>query len=418
MNRSMRREYMWAALALFVPLLCLPTASAQTAFGIGNLVVLRVADRTLGSAQSVQIREYGTSTTSLGTAIQTIAVPGSSTDSNRFAISGSATAGGNLSLNPNGTITFAGYRAAMNDPNPITTLSSSVNRVIGSLDLSTGIVNTNVGTLAFDNLHFRSVATADGVRFYLSGQNGSALGFPAVQIATVVGGLPSTITTLAATTSLVARTHNLTQIQVVNGNLFASSRTTTLLDRSIQQIGTGLPTTTGQTLSVSFPSQTITDQYNSFAFARLGAGTSWNNTGFDTIYAVDNDTASSSTVQKWSFDGTSWNATGNINVLGANNIAIRQNSPVSVDLFVTTQTDVATTLSTIRAITDTSGFSGTMSGSFTTILTGTGNEGFLGIAYTPVPEPGTVLAISAATLAFVGSVRRMRGKQKHNTLAS
>jgi len=412
----MRRECVWAALALFVPLLFPFIASAQTAFGIGNLVVLRVADRTLGSAQSVQIREYGTSTTSLGTAIQTIAVPASSTDSNRFTISGIATRGGNLSLNPNGTITFAGYRAASNDPNPITTLSSTVNRVIGSLDLSTGVVNTNIGTIAFDNLHFRSVATADGVRFYLSGQSGGTNTFAAAQIAMVVGGLPSTVTTIA-TTALVTNTNNLTQIQVVNGNLFASSITATP-GRSIHQIGTGLPTATGQTFLASFPSQT-TDQYNSFAFARLGAGTSWNNTGFDTIYAVDNDTASSSTVQKWSFDGTSWNATGNINVLGANNIAIRQNSPVSVDLFVTTQTDVATTLSTIRAITDTSGFSGTMSGSFTTILTGTGNEGFLGIAYTPVPEPGTVLAISAATLAFVGSVRRMRNRiQKHSTLAS
>ncbi len=414
MNCSMQRKCVWAALALFVSLLFVPTASSQTAFGNGNLVVLRVADRTLGSAQSVQIREYRPSTTSLGTAIQTIAIPSSSTDDNRFTISGSSTTGGNLSLNPNGTITFAGYRAAMNDPAPTITLSADVNRVIGSLDLSTGIVNTNISTVAFNNLHFRNVATADGVHFYLSGQSGSVQRLPAVQFATVLGGLPNIVTTIAATTPLVANTNNLTQIQVVNGNLFASSTTGTP-GRSIHQIGTGLPTTTGQTLSASFPSQTATDQYNSFGFARLGAGTSWNNTGFDTIYAVDNDTAAGSTVQKWSFDGTTWNATGNISVFGANNITIRKNSAASIDLFVTTQTDVAATLSTIRAITDTSGFSGTLSGSFTTILTGTGNEGFLGIAYTPVPEPGTVLAISAATVALVGAVRRLRsGKRKPN----
>lgn len=410
MNHSKRREYAWAALALFIPLLFLPTASAQTAFGNGNLVVLRVADRTLGSDRSVQIQEYRTSTTNLGTPIQTIALPSSSEDGNRFAISGIERVGGNLSLNPNGTITFAGYRAAFNDPAPTTTNSSTVNRVIGSLDLSTGIVNTNISTLAFNGLHFRSVATADGVNFYLSGRNGSVNSFAAAQIATIVGGLPNSVTTIAATTALVANTNNLTQIQVVNGNLFASSMTATLV-RSVHQIGTGLPTTTGQILSASFISET-TDRYNSFAFARLGAGTSWNNTGFDTIYAVDNDTAAGSTVQKWSFDGSVWNATGNISVIGANNITIRKNSAASVDLFVTTQTDVAATLSTIRAITDTSGFSGTMSGSFTTILTGTGNEGFLGIAYTPVPEPSTMLAICMATMALFGTMRRLRsGKQ-------
>jgi len=394
-------------LAVAIALVVAGDAQAQTAFGTGNLVVLRVADRTdaVAIARAVEIREYATSTTSLGTAVQTVAVPSSSSATNRFTIVGNSTAGGSLSLNPNGTVTFAGYRAASGDTTPNGATSATVNRVIGSLDLATGIVNTNVGlTGAFSTLSFRSAATSDGQTFYLSGANGTT---GSAQIATVTGGLPATVTTIATTTALTTSTsNNLRNIQVANGNLFVASGSATP-GQQIHQIGSGTPTTGSQALTASFGNQGSTNQYNSFTLARLGTGTSWNSTGFDTIYAVDNDNATGSTVQKWSFNGTNWSAAGTISVVGANNIAIRQNA-TSVDLFVTTQTSTVATLSTIQAITDTSGFGGTLTGSFTTILTGTGNEGFLGVAFTPVPEPGTVLAISAAAVVLVGAVRRRR----------
>ena len=270
-------------------------------------------------------------------------------------------------------------------------------------------MNTNVSLSgAYDKLTFRSVATANGQTFYLSGEGSSITASGAGQIATVTGGLPGTVTTLSSTTALTTNSNNsLRHIQVANGNLFVSSGSGTP-GQQVFEVGTGLPTTGNQTLAASFGNQGIANPYNSFALARLGTGTSWNGTGFDTIYAVENNTAAGSSVQKWNFDGTSWTAAGNITVVGANHIAIRQNSAASVDLFVTTQTPTALTLSTIQAITDTSGFGGTLTGTFTTILTGTGNEGFLGIAFTPVPEPGTVLAISAGALALIGAVRRHR----------
>ena len=390
------------AVAFATATLSVGVASAQTAFTSGNLVVLRIADRTASTAQAVQIQEYTTSTTSLGTALQSIVIP-SSTETNKFTVVGNLA--GNLSLNPNNTVTFAGYRASSGDSSPVTVSSATVNRVIGSLNLTTGVVNTNVSlSSAYDGLTFRSVATSNGQTFYLSGASGAT---GAGQIATVSGGLPGTVTTLSSTTALTTDSNNsLRHIQVANGNLFVSSGSGTP-GQQVFQVGTGLPTTGNQTLTASFGNQGSTNVYNSFALARLGAGTSWNGTGFDTIYAVDNNSAIGSSVQKWSFNGTSWAAAGNIAVNGVNHIAIRQNSAASVDLFVTTQTPAVLTLSTIQALTDTTGFGGSLSGSFNTILTGTGNEGFLGIAYyTPVPEPTTVLAISAATVALVGAVRR------------
>ena len=395
------------AVAFATATLTVGVASAQTAFTSGNLVVLRIADRTASTAQAVQIQEYTTSTTSLGTALQSIVIP-SSTETNKFTVVGNLTAAGNLSLNPNGTVTFAGYRASSGDLSPVTASSATVNRVIGSLNLTTGVVNTNVSLSgAYDGLTFRSVATSNGQTFYLSGAGSSTTASGAGQIATVTGGLPGTVTTLSSTTALTTDSNNsLRHIQVANGNLFVSSGSSTP-GQQVFQVGTGLPTTGNQTLSASFVTQGATNPYNSFALARLGTGTSWNSTGFDTIYAVKNNSVIGSSVQKWSFDGTAWTAAGNISLSGVNHIAIRQNSIASVDLFVTTQTPTALTLSTIQVLTDTTGFGGSLSGSFNTILSGTGNEGFLGIAYyTPVPEPSTVLAISAASVALVGAVRR------------
>lgn len=396
------------AVAFATATLTVGVASAQTAFTSGNLVVLRIADRTASTAQAVQIQEYTTSTTSLGTALQSIIIP-SSTESNKFTVANSVAVAGNLTLNPNNTITFAGYRASSGDSSPVTVSSATVNRAIGSLNLTTGVVNTNVSLSgAYNGLTFRSVATSNGQTFYLSGAGGTtAAASGAGQIATVTGGLPDTVTTLSSTTALTTDFRDgLRHIQVANGNLFVSSSSSTF-GQQVFQVGTGLPTTGSQTLRESFGTQGLSNAYNSFALARLGTGTSWNGTGYDTIYAVDNNNAAGSSVQKWSFDGTSWMAAGNISLSGVNHIAIRQNSAASVDLFVTTQTPTVLTLSTIQVLTDTTGFGNSLSGSFNTILTGTGNEGFLGIAYyTPVPEPTTVLAISAATVALVGAVRR------------
>ena len=284
------------AVAFATATLSVGVASAQTAFTNGNLVVLRIADRTAATTQAVQIQEYTTSTTSLGTALQSIVIP-SSTETNKFTVANSLAAG-NLSLNPNNTVTFAGYRASSGDSSPLTVSSATVNRAIGSLNLTSGVVNTNVSLSgAYDKLTFRSVATANGQTFYLSGEGSSITASGAGQIATVTGGLPGTVTTLSSTTALTTSSNNsLRHIQIANGNLFVSSGSGTP-GQQVFEVGTGLPTTGNQTLAASFGNQGITNPYNSFALARLGTGTSWNGTGYDTIYAADNNNAPGSSVR-------------------------------------------------------------------------------------------------------------------------
>jgi hypothetical protein len=129
-------------------------------------------------------------------------------------------------------------------------------------------------------------------------------------------------------------------------------------------------------------------------------GFNFNNTGLDTIYAVDNDSAAGATVQKWTFNGTTWTARGSISLADVNNItAIKNGSDVT--LFVTTTT-------TIQTLTDSTGVAGDLTGTFATIVTAGATDGFRGIVLipTPIPEPATVLLIGLAGAGVVARLRR------------
>ena len=373
--------------------------TAQTPISAGNLVVLQVADRTANTAQAVSLIEYNPS--SFASAVQTINVSSSGTTS--ATIVGNSTAGGILSYNSgNNSITFAAYRANSGASNPGSATSASVNRVIGALDVGSGTVNTNIQLNAsYSALTFRSVATADGQYYYTSGANGTGGGPQLANLGSV--GPPASVTTLTTTGLTTTTSNNTRQILTAGGNVFLASGSATP-GQQVFQVGSGLPTTGSQSLTASFGNQGTTNQYNSFAFARLGSATTWNSTGFDTIYAVDNDNAAGSTVQKWSFDGSAWAAAGNISLNAANNIAVRQNSATSVDLYVTTSSASGSSLS---LFTDSSGFGGSITGgSFTSLVSSVGNEGFYGVAFVPVPEPATTVALASAGLGLFGLVRR------------
>ncbi len=355
---------------------------AQIAVTPGDLVLLQAANGTVSSGQSVSLLEYTPSADATSvTLTQTIAVPSSTSGAtNEFVITGNSTAGGILSLNANNTVTFAGYRADVGTAN---LTANSVNRVLGTLNLGTGTVNTNLNLQGSSNT-FRGAAVNDtGTTVYLSGANGILAATTASQPAT-----PNS--TAVATTTLLAG--NTRQVSTFNGNLFLSSGSSTP-GQQVFQLGGGEPTTGTQTTTGLFGSNQTASQYNSYAFARLGTGTAYN--GFDTIYTISNTTASTSAVQKFTYSGTgsTFTASGALTLSGVNDIAIRQNAANGVNLFVTTASNSSgVETSTLQSLTDTSGFGGSLSGSFSTLVTDTGTQAFYGIAFdpVPVPEPATV----------------------------
>lgn len=362
----------------------LETRRVMDAFGVGNLLVLRVGDGTTAigtTAASVSLLEY----TPTGTLVQTINV--SSSGASALTLRGSSTTEGILSLSSNGQlVTFGGYRADNGAANPTAAAASGdVDRVIGVVDALGTVTTSQAISDSYKRDSFRSVATDDGSRFWLSG---------AANVATTGGVRYVANTTDTTSTAMTATGGNSRQVAVQGGNLYVSGGSATP-GRSVFQVGTGLPTTGSQTLTPSFP-VAASAQYNSFYFADLSPTIGWNGSAVDTLYATDTNTAGSP-VAKFSFDGTNWNAKGSVGLTGLANISGSTNGS-SVTLYGTT---TATASGQVVVLTDASGYDQTMVGTWTNINTTTAvtagaNYAFRGIARVPA---GTATQVGVTALS-------------------
>jgi hypothetical protein len=137
-------------------------------------------------------------------------------------------------------------------------------------------------------------------------------------------------------------------LEIFGGQLYVSSSTTTF---HLSTVGTGLPTTAGQTIT-NLPGFPTTGSQYGFTFADLDAGVS----GLDTLYVAD-DTPG--TLQKFSLVGGNWTANGTISLAGVRGLA-SSISGTTVNLYLTTGTGIS-------FFSDTSGYNATISGTPTSI---------------------------------------------------
>jgi hypothetical protein len=336
-----------------------------------------------------------------GTLVNTIAVP--STGPLSLTLRGNAISEGVLNFSADGTFAlFGGYRTDVGTSNPQNQTAAAVNRVFGTLNTTTSAVNTTVSVTdgwSGPGAVFRSVASTNGLTsFYGSGDAIATTG--SVRYV----GTPST----ATTSTPLSAGGNTSQIQVLNGNLFASAITATSPGASVHQVGTGLPTSGTQTFSPSIPLNTTTP--SSYFFTRLGgvSNPTWNTTGFDTLYTID---ATTTSLQKYTFNGTAWGLTGSIPSGALLNLA-GVNVGGSVNFFASSPT---TSAGSVQRFTDTSGYNNPMAGAFANLPTAiaSGNSfAFRGIGVVPVPEPATILGLSFGVLAVVGWRRSRRGGKR------
>ena len=164
--------------------------------------------------------------------------------------------------------------------------------------------------VAFNASNVRGACTVDGTAFWVTG-NGSTAASAGVQYVTL--GATTTPTQIFSTIT------NMRQVHVYGSQLYASTGSTAATGTGVYAIGTGTPTTTGQTGT----RLATTVGPNSFAVLDLDP----NVAGVDTIY-VANDTggvAATVNLQKWTFNGTVWapatfvptaGTTGAVNLLG------------------------------------------------------------------------------------------------------
>jgi hypothetical protein len=274
-----------ASVAVVLLLVLASTVSAQIT--VGNLVVARVGDGSValtGTASPTFLDEMTTG----GAAVQTLPMPTAVSGGNlRLVNSGSATSEAFLTQSVDGRyLTLGGYDAApgtLTIASTPTTGATPVVRVIGRVDVGTGTIDTSTSTTAYSAGNIRSVSTLDGTDFYATGSNSGVHHCP------TLGGTSST--------QLSGTPTNVRVVQPVVGQLYVTSASGAFL--GLATVGTGLPTTSGQTTTM---------------LTGMGASGTGNPSNYDywfadqsTVYIADDRTAvSGGGIQKWTLSGGTW----------------------------------------------------------------------------------------------------------------
>mgnify|MGYP001549026408 CR=1 FL=1 len=372
LRRTTSRFALFAALGLVAI-----SAALSAPITPGNFVLSRVSSTAAlnGNATAVFLDEY----TPSGTFVQSIAVPTTASGANlALTMSGSATSEGGLTISPDGRyVTFGGYNAAVGTSGIAATTSATVNRVVGRLDLSTGLVDTTTAfTDAFSGGNIRSAVT-DGTNVWAVGSN--------------TGVRATTFGAAGTSTSISTTLTNMRRIEIFNGQLYVSSASGTF--QGVSTVGTGTPTTSGQTTTLlsGFPTASGPGPYD-FWFADA-----------NTVYVADDRTSAAGGIQKWTQSGGTWSLAYTMNTSLTSNALRGLTGTVTggvASLYAVSGDNKFVT------VTDTGA-----SSTFLTLVTGASNNAFRGLefaALAAVPEPGTIALIALAALPGAALLRRRK----------
>src|SRR4030095_14542066 len=270
-------------------LLLLPLITTRAAgFTPGNLVIYRVGNGAISPVNTgspLFLDEY----TPAGTLVQSIALPTTAVGAQKQLIaSGTATTEGLLNRSTDGqNLVLTGYAANLGGATNLTTTSSStVNRTVGLVNAA-GIIDTTTAlTDAATGASPRSSISTNGTDLWITGGAGSIRYF-----------------TYGATTSLQLSTTvtNLRATNIFNGQLYVSASSTVF---HLATVGSGTPTTSGQTIT-NLPGFPTTGSQYGFFFADLSAAVA----GVDTVYVASDDAAA---LTKYSLVSGNWTANGTV----------------------------------------------------------------------------------------------------------
>jgi hypothetical protein len=350
--------------------LVLPSTLAQAApFQSGNVVVYRVGDGVAGLVNTgvpVFLDEY----TPGGTLVQSLPLPTSvSGASKQLIASGTATSEGLLSRSADGTkLLLSGYATNLGGAVSLSgTSGASVPRTVGVADALGNIDTSRALTDFSSGNNPRSVASSDGVAVWVAGGTGGVR----------YSASPSDTTSLDLTSS--GGFGNVRQLQVLGGQLYASSGSGTNTFRGVETVGIGLPTTAGQTVT-RLPGLTDTTNPSTYGFflADLDPGVA----GFDTLYVADD---AAGALQKFSLVAGSWVSNGKIGVDADDYRGLAATvSGTSVTLFATRKGgSAAAGGGELVTLTDASGYNGAFAGTPTVLATAALNTAFRGVAFAP-----------------------------------
>lgn len=331
----------------------------------GNVVVMRVGDGTAAlsnSSTAAFLDEY----TSAGAFVQSIALPTAASAPNLpMTLSGTATSEGFLSLSGDGQyLVCTGYATVPGSiGSVVTTTSAAVPRVIARVALNGTIDTTTSMNNVFSGGNPRGVCTEDGSQFWVNGSNtGTAY--------TVYGGTTGTVIQNVTT--------NVRVPQVVFGQLWLTTGSGT--NRGINAVGTGEPTTSGQTLAVLNGMASGTSSPYDFWFADP-----------QTVYIADDRTvANGGGIQKWTESAGTWTLAYTLTTAPApSTVAFRGLSGIKDQLGTTLF--ATTTDNKLVSVVDIGPTS-----TFNFLVTAATNTAFRGVRYIRVPNSATVSGIGCA----------------------
>jgi hypothetical protein len=376
----MRRIFTFLFFAASLNSIGQATNGTAAAFTAGNIVVYRVGDSSAAlssGATSVFLDEY----TPLGVRVQSIPLPTTVNGANRrVTASGTATSEGLITRSTDGRFLLAtGYDTTVGAASITGIAGSTLRRTVAVVD-NAGNVNSTTALPDFaSGSNPRGAASPDGVNLWLTGGAGG------VRYATV-GASSSTAVTSDIT--------NLRAVHIFNGQLYISTASGSAV--RVGTVGTGLPTTTGQT-TTNLPGFPTTTSPYQFFFADLNPAIP----GVDVLYVADD--AAATGIQKYSYTGSTWVANGNLVPTPS---GTRGLTGVVTGTSVTLYT---TTINALYALVDASGYNNNITGAFTSLASAPTNTAFRGVALAPtaVALPLTLTSFNAS---FNGSAAQLTWK--------
>jgi hypothetical protein len=388
MLRSLRALALAAILTLSVVGGVTPAGAAT--FNPGDVVVYRVGSgqgSLVNTGNPVFLDEY----TPTGTLVQSVPLPTTTSGTNhRLIASGTATSEGLLTLSTDGRYLIAtGYDAPIPTTGLAGTTSASVPRTVARVD-ATGTVDTTTALTDWASANNpRSAASDNGTNLWLGG---------------AAGGVRSTTLGASTSTQLSADLTNIRQVNIFSNQLYESDSSGTTL--RLGSVGSGTPTTAGQSITNLPGFETSTGSPYAFAFFDLSAAVA----GVDTLYVAE-DTAGGGQIQKWSLVSGTW-------VLNPTTIAATAVRGLTgsvagstVTLFATTGGSGATGGGSLYKVTDTSGYNAAPSTTTAATIASAGtNMAFRGVAFAPsstqpppdAPEVPWAAALPITAIGLVG----------------
>ncbi|TAF94075.1 MAG: hypothetical protein EAZ47_04805 [Bacteroidetes bacterium] len=336
---------------LFVFSLLGKVAMAQ--FTAGNIVVSRAggdASNGAGTANlsntsvPVFLDEY----TPTGTYVQTVVIP-NTTAGNRLTIAGSASSEGQLSRSANGSVLLlCGY----DQPVGVSAVVSAAgNRVVAVIDRNE-VVDAST-TFTYGTSSIRSAVSDDGNNIWFAGSNSGQY--------YIAKGAGNTSVLVASTVT------NTRSLAIANGQLYMSNASGS--NPRIGTVGSGLPTTTGNTFAGLPGLPTSGGSPYQFFFADLSTTVP----GVDVLYIADD--GSGQGIQKYSLVNGTWVSNGVVAVATARAVTGRVSNG-NVNIF-------AASASSLVTFTDNSGYNATITGTPTTLATAPSNTAYRGVSFTP-----------------------------------